>query len=295
MNRRASRIDIYNILETVSSSAQVGLQLKSWRADGMRVGFVPTMGALHAGHISLMEKAQAHCDKVIVSIFVNPTQFNDATDLDNYPRTFEQDSRLLEVNGLDLLFAPSAKEMYPNGLQKESFDFGSLTAGMEAANRPGHFDGVATVVSHLFDACRPDVAFFGEKDFQQLQIIRALVALQKRPIEIVGCPILREKSGLAMSSRNQLLSPEARQNASIIYKSLKELQRQALQTKPRKLKEDFAKKLQGIPNAELEYIKICDERDLSEVDELDSSEHLRAFAVVRFEGVRLLDNLSLFP
>ncbi len=261
----------------------------------MRIGFVPTMGALHEGHISLLRKAQEQCQKVIVSIFVNPTQFNDAKDLSNYPRTLERDSRLLEANGLDLLFVPSAKEMYPNGLQKETYEFGSLTVGMEAVNRPGHFDGVATVVSHLFDACSPDVAFFGEKDFQQLQIIRALVSLQNRPIEIVGCPIMREESGLAMSSRNQLLSPEARQNAAVIYKSLKELREQAHKVEPKKLKEDFKEKLKGIPNAELEYIKICDERGLLEVNELNSNEQLRAFAVVRFEGVRLLDNLSLFP
>ena len=295
MNRRASRIDIYNILETVSSSEQVQLQLKSWWAESVRIGFLPTMGALHEGHISLLRKAQEQCQKVIVSIFVNPTQFNDAKDLSNYPRTLERDSRLLEANGLDLLFVPSAKEMYPNGLQKETYEFGSLTVGMEAANRPGHFDGVATVVSHLFDACSPDVAFFGEKDFQQLQIIRALVSLQNRPIEIVGCPIMREESGLAMSSRNQLLSPEARQNAAVIYKSLKELREQAHKVEPKKLKEDFKEKLKGIPNAELEYIKICDERGLLEVNELNSNEQLRAFAVVRFEGVRLLDNLSLFP
>ncbi|HAS35271.1 MAG TPA: hypothetical protein DCS15_02195, partial [Flavobacteriales bacterium] len=131
MNRRASRIDIYNILETVSSSEQVQLQLKSWRAESMRIGFVPTMGALHEGHISLLRKAQEQCQKVIVSIFVNPTQFNDAKDLSNYPRTLERDSRLLEANGLDLLFVPSAKEMYPNGLQKETYEFGSLTVGME--------------------------------------------------------------------------------------------------------------------------------------------------------------------
>ena len=281
-------------MQTVKSKIDIEHRIRSLKAAGRKIGFIPTMGALHDGHLSLARKAKEICDTVVVSVFVNPTQFNDSSDLDKYPRNLELDAKLLAAEAVDIFFAPRATEIYPNGQIKQSFDFGSLMGSMEAENRPGHFDGVATVVSHLFDACIPDMAFFGEKDFQQLQIIRDLVRQQNRPIEIIGCPIVREANGLAMSSRNEQLSPPARSAAGKIFEALKRLRDNVGLKGAKDLKDDFARLIHEIPSSNVEYIKICDQRSLQEVDDLHRLEHLRAFAVVRIEGVRLLDNLSLF-
>ena len=184
-------------------------------------GFVPTMGALHEGHLSLVDRCRKECDTVVVSVFVNPTQFNDPNDLKNYPRTAEADIALLEKAGADFAFMPSVEEIYP---EKDTriFDFGQLDKVMEGPSRPGHFNGVAQVVSRLFDIVGCDTAYFGEKDFQQIAIIREMVRQLNYPIRIVACPIVRESDGLAMSSRNLLLTPEHRKAAPLIYQSLRE-------------------------------------------------------------------------
>src|SRR5665647_2947747 len=185
------------------------------------VGFVPTMGALHEGHMSLVESAVTQCPVVVVSIFVNPTQFNDKNDLKNYPRTPDSDLELLQkiLRKTDLVFTPTVKEIYPEE-DKRKFHFGNLDNVMEALHRPGHFNGVAQVVSRLFEIVEPDIAIFGMKDFQQLAIIRALVKQTGNKVRIIGSPIIRENDGLAMSSRNRLLSPEIRKNAPVIYKTI---------------------------------------------------------------------------
>ena len=195
--------------------------LKEEHSKGLKVGFVPTMGALHEGHLSLVEKAASLCDIVVVSIFVNPTQFNDKNDLANYPRTLESDLKLLSKVRCEYIFFPSVEEVYPVP-DTRKFEFGILESVMEGAFRPGHFNGVAQVVSRLFEIVLPEKAFFGRKDFQQMAIIKELVHQLNLPIEIVACDIVREKDGLAMSSRNKLLLPEHRNCAQLIYQTLKD-------------------------------------------------------------------------
>ena len=192
--------------------------LNKLKKEGKTIGFVPTMGALHAGHLALTEKALAGNDITVVSIFVNPTQFNDKNDLLNYPRDLEKDLRKLESVGCDIVFYPEVKEMYPEP-DRRTFDFGKLASVMEGAHRPGHFNGVAQVVSKFFDILKPHRAYFGEKDYQQLAIIREMVRQLSMPVEIVPCSIVREPDGLAMSSRNQLLTPNQRASAPLIAKT----------------------------------------------------------------------------
>ena len=198
-------------------------ELKSYLAEEKRnnkqIGFVPTMGALHDGHLSLVERCVKENDVCVVSVFVNPTQFNDKHDLETYPRTLDKDCTLLEPVGCDYVFAPSAEEMYPEP-DTRTFDFGTVSAVMEGARRPGHFNGVCQIVSKLFDAVKPHRAYFGEKDFQQLAIIREMVRQMKFDLENVGCPIVREEDGLALSSRNARLSSDERENALNISRTL---------------------------------------------------------------------------
>ena len=200
-------------------------ELKSYLAEEKRnnkqIGFVPTMGALHDGHLSLVERCVKENDVCVVSVFVNPTQFNDKHDLETYPRTLDKDCTLLEPVGCDYVFAPSAEEMYPEP-DTRTFDFGTVSAVMEGARRPGHFNGVAQIVSKLFYVVEPDNAYFGEKDFQQIAVIRAMVKQLDIPVKINDCPILREADGLALSSRNVRLTPEQRQKAPLIARTLKE-------------------------------------------------------------------------
>ena len=197
--------------------------IKQLKDDGKTVGFVPTMGALHQGHLQLMRRAKLENDILVVSILVKTIQFNNKSDLETYPRVFEKDIKLLEEVNADILFSPSEQEMYPEPVNKE-YDFGALGNVMEGANRPGHFNGVAIVVSKLFDICIPHKAYFGEKDFQQLAIINKLVKIENTNVEIVPCEIVREHDGLAMSSRNARLSENQRQLAPFIYETLKKAQ-----------------------------------------------------------------------
>lgn len=271
------------------------------------IGFVPTMGALHAGHISLISLAKKECDVVISSIFVNPTQFNDINDLINYPRTFEKDFAMLQDAGCDVLFAPEVQEMYSEeelNLKKQNIEdrswtqgkninFGSLEKVMEGAFRPGHFNGVAQVVSKLFNAVQPQKAFFGEKDFQQLAIIRSMVKQMEFPIEIIGCPIVREKNGLAMSSRNERLTKTEREKASLISQSLFEVQRLYKHKTVEELKVLVENKIKSEPLMRLEYFEIADSESLISIAEGDIPKNAVACIAVFLGPVRLIDNVKL--
>lgn len=207
-------------MQTLHRIDELRGQLRQWRMAGERIAFVPTMGNLHAGHSSLIEAAREHADRVVASIFVNKAQFGLNEDFDQYPRTLDADQKELEARGADLLFAPSNEEMYPDGLPNTTVAVGSLTNILCGAFRPGHFDGVSTVVSILFNIVQPDVAVFGSKDYQQLQVIERMVHDLRLPVEIIAAPIVRDADGLAMSSRNQYLEPAERAQAAKLYETL---------------------------------------------------------------------------
>ncbi len=211
-------------MKCVDQAAQLREQIRQWRTERLRIGFVPTMGNLHQGHLTLVKTALQHADKVVVSIFVNPMQFERADDLANYPRTLQQDIDQLASAGADLLFTPSADLIYPNGLQAQTFvEVPGLSDALEGALRPGHFRGVATIVTKLFNLVQPDLACFGEKDFQQLAVIRQMVTDLSMPIEIIGVPTVRDANGLALSSRNNLLSEQQYQLAPALAKQMHQL------------------------------------------------------------------------
>lgn len=258
------------------------------------VGFVPTMGALHEGHLSLVRAARKTCDTVVVSIFVNPTQFNDPKDLQSYPRTEEADLKLLEAEGVDFVFAPSVTEVYPEP-DTRVFDFGGLDRVMEGEHRPGHFNGVGQVVSRLFDMVKPDRAFFGEKDFQQLAIIRYMVAQLGLRVEIVGCPIVRDTDGLARSSRNMLLTPEHRAAAPHIYEVLSDAVsslRGAVSVA--EAKRIVAERIDANPLLKTEYVEIAMTDTLLPAREWGAAVgDLRCFVAVQAGDVRLIDNVAI--
>ncbi len=281
-------------METITQRQALHDYLDKIRQEGKSVGFVPTMGALHEGHVALVERAAAENRFVVVSIFVNPTQFNSKSDLINYPRTIDQDSRLLEKAGCDILFFPEVTEMYPNGFVEplQEINLGGLDRVMEGAHRPGHFAGVIQVVKKLFDAVGTCRAYFGEKDFQQLAVIRKMVQEWKLPVEIIGCPIIREGDGLAMSSRNVRLTPEERQIAPLISKALfkaKELWK--IQSV-----DETKKMVTAIINSEksmaLEYFEIADRENLQPIQD-GQKENVVACIAVHLGNVRLIDNVVL--
>ena len=258
------------------------------------VGLVPTMGALHEGHLSLIQKALSENDIVVVSIFVNPTQFNNAEDLEKYPRNLSGDIKTIERLSQEVvIFAPEISEMYESTPKAISFDFGGLDKVMEGKFREGHFQGVATIVEKLFELVKPTRAYFGEKDYQQILIIKSMLEQRKLPITLVPCPIVREESGLAMSSRNERLSPEGRKQAAFIYSVLQEAQKLFTTAEVAEVeafvKEQFSQK----KGFDLEYFTITKADTLEEVKEKKSSESYRAFITVYVEGVRLIDNIAL--
>lgn len=256
-----------------------------------QVGLVPTMGALHEGHLSLVRQAVSENPVVVVSIFVNPTQFNDPEDLKRYPRTLEADMELLKSTGCQFVFAPSPEEVYPEP-DTRKFAFGKLEQVMEGKFRPGHFNGVAQVVSKLFDMANPQKAYFGLKDFQQLAIIREMVKQLQLPVEIVACEIVREDSGLAMSSRNELLSPDERQEAALIYETLKH----AVTLKEKKtitqLEEWVTTAINNSDVLNVEYFEIVDSETLQHASEWTYEGELRGCIAVFCGNVRLIDNIG---
>lgn len=256
------------------------------------IGFVPTMGALHAGHLSLVRNAMEENEMVVVSIFVNPTQFNDPKDLQRYPRDIEADLKLLEPTGCDLVFAPEPEEIYPEP-DTRKFDFGKLETVMEGKHRPGHFNGVAQVISKLFRIVKPDKAYFGQKDFQQLAIIKQLVKQLQLPIEIVACPIIREESGLAMSSRNQLLSAVERENAAIINKTLQAAKKLSAKKSVQELTEWVTETINKNPLLYVEYFEVVDDETLQPVKSWKDSGTKIGCIAAYCGKIRLIDNIVL--
>ncbi len=256
------------------------------------IGFVPTMGALHQGHLSLIQASQQKADVTICSIFVNPIQFNKQEDLDNYPRNVGADVLKLESVNCEVLFLPSVEEMYPNKKYK-NFEFGSLAEVMEGEHRPGHFNGVANVIERFFEIIRPNYAFFGEKDFQQLAIVKALTKQLELKTEIVGCPILREDSGLAMSSRNERLTVNQKKDAAIIFEALSFIKKNYLNYKVAEHKNYFAKTISE-KNIKLEYIEFADGNSLQPIQNYSDTKYCVVFIAVHVGKVRLIDNVTIF-
>ena len=263
------------------------------KENGQKIGFAPTMGALHEGHLSLYEKARKENDIIISSIFVNPTQFNNPEDLKKYPRTIEKDIELLQqTQNVDAVYIPQIEDIYSNGLERKNYNFEGLENEMEGKFRPGHFDGVGTVVEELFRQVQPNNAYFGEKDFQQLMIIKKLVEKLSLPINIIGMPIYREKNGLAMSSRNMRLTTEQRETAKIIFETLVKVKDLFHQQTLDEIHQ-FVENTFNNSDFELEYFIIANEKTLREISEIKSGETYRAFIVVVIDGVRLIDNIQL--
>lgn len=261
------------------------------KVDAPDIGFVPTMGALHAGHRSLVERARQENTTVVVSVFVNPTQFNDPNDLRHYPRTPEADARLLEEAGADYVLMPSAEEIYPEPDTRQ-FDFGQIDKVMEGATRPGHFNGVAQVVSRLFDIVKPARAYFGEKDFQQIAVIRAMIAQLRLPVEIVECPIVRDKDGLALSSRNQLLDTAHRAAAPHIYATLRAAVERSHSLSPAELETWVIAQIELNPLLKTIYYHSVDATSLQKVADW-SSPRIQGCIAVQAGSVRLIDNIRI--
>jgi pantoate--beta-alanine ligase len=278
-------------MKIFSKIRDIKAELAQQRAQKKSIGFVPTMGALHAGHISLVEKARKENDAVVTSIFVNPTQFNNPEDLKKYPRNLEKDSEMLKSAENDIVFNPEVEEMYASSESEEHFDFEGLDTVMEGKFRPGHFKGMARVVAKLFRIVEPDRVYFGEKDYQQLLIIRKILGKLFPKITIVSCPTVREKDGLAMSSRNALLDNATRAEAPLIFKALfrvKELKNTSSIPELKKLVMD---NINSSSTLRVEYFEIADENNLMPLSEINKN--ARAFIAVQAGKVRLIDNLSL--
>lgn len=281
-------------MKRLNSKTEVEQYIKQQKAKQLTIGFAPTMGALHRGHISLYEEARKHNDIVVSSIFVNPTQFNNPEDLEKYPRTVERDILQLENSGfVDAVYIPNIEDIYPTGLKSQKHQYDGLENEMEGAARPGHFDGVGTVIETLFNQIQPNNAYFGEKDFQQLKIIQKLVKNLNLPVKIHGVPIYRENNGLAMSSRNMRLSDFEKEQSLIINKTLDKVNEwfktlSAYEIKKR-VDSIFAKE-NGMT---LEYFMIADEESLKEAGVFHKNKNYRAFIVVNVGNVRLIDNKKL--
>lgn len=268
-------------------------RISNEKKSGKTIGFVPTMGALHEGHLSLIIKSIKENDITVTSIFVNPTQFNNSDDLKKYPRTLEADVQMLKkISNEVLIYAPDPKDIYGNNIVSEKFDFNGLDKVMEGAFRAGHFDGVGTVVKKLFEIVTPNKAYFGEKDFQQLLIIKQMTTQTKLPVEIIPCPIVRDKNGLALSSRNQRLSSQRQEEAAHIYKTLTKAQ-ELFKTQTSSQVEKWVKsQFENKEGFDLEYFTIANESTLIPIDEKQPNQTYRFFIAVYVDGVRLIDNLQ---
>ena len=277
-------------MEIIKTVIELKERLKTHRDSGKTIGFVPTMGALHKGHGVLVRHSVKGNDITVVSIFVNPTQFNNSDDLDLYPRTPEKDYDLLNGLGVDIVFYPSVREIYPKP-DNRVFDFGGLDKVLEGEYRPGHFNGVAQVVSKLFNIVLPDKAYFGEKDFQQLAIVKQMVKQLNMTVEIIGIPIVREQSGLAMSSRNQRLTEEEKVTASAIYRVLKESVSMITEYSPEIISSRVVEELNSIAGLRVEYFSIVDSVSLETVTSWNSAESIVGCIAVFCGEVRLIDNI----
>tara|TARA_B110000503_G_C7068461_1_gene379817 strand:+ start:58 stop:909 length:852 start_codon:yes stop_codon:yes gene_type:complete len=263
------------------------------RSGNKTLGFVPTMGALHSGHLSLIKEAKQKNDLVVVSLFVNPTQFDSAEDLKKYPKTIKNDIKLLRSISCDILFTPSVEEIYENNISSENFDFDGLEHQMEGKFREGHFNGVGTVVKTLFKIVAPHKAYFGQKDFQQLQIIKKMVKKHGLGVKVKGCPIFRQQDGLAMSSRNVRLSKEQKVAAPFVYKVLQEVREQFKTQNVLKITQWVESQFINHPYLRLEYFTIAEEKSLKSIETKDPHKKYRAFIAVFADEIRLIDNLKL--
>lgn len=277
-------------MEIIKSIAALQAEIAKARNSQKNIGLVPTMGALHAGHISLVERCVAENDICVVSVFVNPTQFNDKSDLAAYPRTPEQDAAMLEKAGCHIVFMPEVEEMYPEP-DTRVFSFGALEQVMEGPYRPGHFNGVAQIVSKLFYAVQPDQAYFGEKDFQQVAIIREMIKQLQLPIRIVSCPIVREADGLAMSSRNQRLNSEERKKSVLISKYLFESRNFAGEKSLAETKRFVEENIQAVDIFRLDYFEIVDGYTLQPLSNWEDADYVVGCIAVYCGPVRLIDNI----
>ena len=280
-------------MEIINRRQRIFSISRKFRREDKKVGFVPTMGALHAGHLRLVEESRRRSDITIVSIFVNPAQFNDKADLEKYPRDLTQDAAMLAELGVDYIYAPDVEEVYPPGFSTY-VDVEGLTDVMEGASRPGHFRGVATVVTILFNTIRPDIAFFGQKDAQQVAVIERLTRDLGFEMEIAVMPTVREASGLAMSSRNERLSDEGREKAVVLINSLREAKK-AFKNGERNaadLAQIVRTTIEEEPSAELDYVAIVDRETLQSIEKIGDSEALIA-AAIKIDDIRLIDNVIL--
>ena len=277
-------------MKVVNTVAELNAALAPLKREG--VGFVPTMGALHAGHRSLVERARRENDTVVVSVFVNPTQFNDKNDLKNYPRTPEADCAILEAAGADIVFMPTVEVIYPEPDTRQ-FDFGMVDKVMEGATRPGHFNGVAQVVSRLFALVNPARAYFGEKDFQQIAVIKAMVEQLAIDIEIVECAIVRGEDGLALSSRNELLTPEHRAAAPHIYATISQCATKMETMSPAELTEWVVATIDENPLLKTIYFEAVDARTMQRVEKWSDSERIQGCCAVQAGNIRLIDNIRI--
>lgn len=278
-------------MKIVNSIKELKRYLAEEKQDNRQIGFVPTMGALHDGHLSLVERCVKENEVCVVSVFVNPTQFNDKQDLETYPRTLEKDCALLEPAGCKYVFAPSVEEMYPE-VDTRVFDFGTVSDVMEGACRPGHFNGVAQIVSKLLYAVEPDNAYFGEKDFQQIAVIREMVKQLNIPVKINACPILREADGLALSSRNTRLTPEQRQKAPLIARTLKESTTFAVGKSVQEVIDYVVNTINNDSVMEVEYYEIVDGNTLESIQKWSDTDYPVGCITVYCGKVRLIDNIK---
>lgn len=278
-------------MEVVTKIADLQKKIAEIRTNGGTVGLVPTMGALHNGHLELVKRCVAENSICVVSVFVNPTQFNDKNDLLHYPRTLDADCRLLESAGCAIAFAPEVEEMYPVE-DTRVFNLGAVAEVMEGKYRPGHFNGVAQIVSKLFDAVQPDRAYFGEKDFQQIAVIRSMVKLLNYPVEIVACPIVREDDGMALSSRNLRLTPEQRKNAVSISQTLFKSRTFAEQHSVAETIDYVVNTLNSVPDLDVEYFEVVNGNTLLSVNDWSDSDYIVGCITVYCGEVRLIDNIA---
>ena len=275
----------------ISKVNELEKAVEAFRIEGKSIGLVPTMGALHQGHLSLVERCRRENDVVVVSVFVNPTQFNNKEDLRTYPRTEDADKSLLAGAGCDIVFMPTVEEVYPEP-DTRVFDLGPVAEVMEGAMRPDHFNGVAQIVSKLFMMVKPDRAYFGEKDFQQIAVIRQMVKTEGFKLQIVACPIVREADGLALSSRNVRLSPEARQTAPAIYRTLQESLDYAKSHTVAETQKFVTDRINSFPEMEVEYYQIVDGTTLMPMTSWDESNYIVGCVTAYCGGVRLIDNIA---
>lgn len=276
-----------------NNKAELKAFLTPYLSTDSTIGFVPTMGALHNGHLSLLQKSVAENTLTVISIFVNPTQFNNPDDLEKYPRTLDADLEKISTISSDVVvFVPSVNEMYDGSTKSASFSFDGLEEQMEGSHRPGHFNGVGTIVKKLFEIVEPTNAYFGEKDFQQLQIVKKLVEKHSLPVNVVGCPIHRELNGLAMSSRNERLTAEQKTSAALIYRTLTEAKEKFKHDSADNVKKYVEDVFKKHPEFKLEYIEIADEETLLPLNNKENKKY-RAFIAVFIGNIRLIDNISL--